>query len=347
MPTILLADDDPVIIKYLSTLLARHDYQYLTARNGAEAIERAKSNRPDLILLDVMMPEMDGLEVCKKLRSDSSTQHIPIIVITGSMDRELKVKGLSAGANDFLTKPLDRSELMVRVKNLLRLKEFEDFLRNYNELLKGEVKEKTWQIREGYVDTILRLTMVAEYKDEETAAHIRRVGHYCHLMAKHLGWSEEEQETILYASPMHDIGKVGIPLEILLKSTKLTTEEFALVKTHTLIGADILHGSQSKYLRMAETISLTHHERWNGTGYPKGLKEEEIPMAGRIMNIVDQYDALRGRRPYKSPLDHEGTVRIIVEGDERTSPEHFDPNLSKAFSELAPAFKNIFESLQK
>jgi putative two-component system response regulator len=213
-------------------------------------------------------------------------------------------------------------------------------------MLKREVEEKIRQIREGYIDTIIRLTTVAEYKDEETAAHIRRVGHYCQHMAKHLGWPEEDQETILYASPMHDIGKVGIPLEILLKSTKLTPQEFALVKTHTLIGADILHDSKSKYLQMAETIALTHHERWDGTGYPRGLREEEIPMAGRIMNIVDQYDALRGRRPYKSSLDHEVAVKIIVEGDGRTSPEHFDPNLRKAFVELVPVFKDIFERLE-
>jgi putative two-component system response regulator len=235
----------------------------------------------------------------------------------------------------------------VRVRNLLRIKEFEDFLKNYNELLKREVEEKTRQIREGYIDTILRLTMVAEYKDEETATHIRRVGRYCHQMARYLGWSEEDQETILHASPMHDIGKVGIPLEILLKSTKLTPEEFALVKTHTLIGGDILRGSHSKYLHMAETIALTHHERWDGTGYPVGLRGEEIPIAGRIMNIVDQYDALRGRRPYKSSLDHEVAMRIIVEGDGRTFPEHFDPNLRKAFIELAPVFKGIFETLEK
>jgi putative two-component system response regulator len=293
-----------------------------------------------------MMPEMGGLEVCKKLKGDPSTRHIPIIMITGSLDRDLRIKGLSAGANDFLTKPIDRPELIARIRNLMRIKEFEDFLNNYNNLLKREVEEKTRQIREGYIDTIVRLTTVAEYKDEETAAHIRRVGCYCRQIARHLGWSEEDQETILHASPMHDIGKVGIPLEILLKSTKLTPEEFGLVKTHTLIGADILHDSKSKYLQMAEAIALTHHERWDGTGYPRGLREEEIPIAGRIMNMVDQYDALRGRRPYKPSYDHEVAVRIIVEGDGRTSPEHFDPNLRKIFIELAPAFKEIFETLE-
>ncbi len=346
MPKILIADDDPVLRKYLSAVLEKQDYQYATATNGIEAIEKVETDRPDLILLDVMMPEMDGLEACEKLKKNPSTRHIPIVLITGSTDREVRIRGLSAGANDFLTKPIDRPELIVRIRNLLRIKEFEDFLSNHNEMLKREVEEKTGQIREGYIDTIIRLTTVAEYKDEETAAHIRRVGHYCQHMAKHLGWPKEDQETILYASPMHDIGKVGIPLEILLKSSKLTPEEFALVKTHTLIGADILHDSKSKYLRMAEIIALTHHERWDGSGYPRGLRGEEIPLAGRIMNIVDQYDALRSRRPYKPSLDHDVAVKIIVKGDGKTSPDHFDPNLRKAFVELVPVFKDIFERLE-
>lgn len=178
MPKILIADDDPVLLKYLSAVLEKYDYQYTTATNGIEAIEKVKAYSPDLMLLDVMMPEMDGLEVCKKLKDDLRTRHIPIILITGSTDRELRIKGLSVGANDFLTKPIDRPELIARIRNLLRIKEFEDFLSNHNEMLKREVEEKIRQIREGYIDTIIRLTTVAEYKDEETAAHIRRVGHY-------------------------------------------------------------------------------------------------------------------------------------------------------------------------
>jgi len=356
----LIVDDEEKNLKLIGVIMKNNGYEFATAKNGAEALATVSAFRPDIIFLDVMMPEMDGFEVCRRIKEDPCTQNIPVVMITALDGKDSKIKGLEAGASDFLAKPVDSTELMVRTKNLLRVKEFEDFLKHHNELLEAEVAKRTGQLKfalqelsrsqnelkEGYLDTIFRLTIVAEHKDEETASHIRRVGHYCAHIAKELGWDKDQLETLQYAAPMHDIGKIGIPTDILLKPTKFTPEEYALMKTHTTIGARILQGSRSGLLQMAERIAVTHHERWDGTGYPRGLKGEEIPMEGRIMNLADLYDSLRSRRPYKPAYDYVKAFRIIVDGNERTRPQHFDPRLIEIFKDTHKKFEEIFDSCQ-
>jgi len=348
-PKVLVADDEPLNIKVVAEALKK-DYQVIAAGNGSEALALARTApRPDLVLLDVMMPGMDGFEACRRLKADPETASIPVVFITALADIDDEAEGLQAGAVDYITKPISVPILKARVRTQVELKRYRDRLEEEvaakTEDLRrtlADLEQAHKMVRKGYLEAIHRLTLASEYKDEETGDHIRRVSYYTREIAECLGMDEEFREAIFYAAPMHDLGKVGIPDSILLKQGPLTGEEWEVLKRHTVIGAEILAGSDSFYLQMGSEIAANHHERWCGGGYPRGVEGEAIPLAGRIMNIVDQYDALRSKRPYKPGFTHEQAVEILTRGDGRTRPEHFDPAVLDAFKQRMGQFAEIF-----
>jgi putative two-component system response regulator len=341
-PTILIVDDEARNVKLLEVLLHAEGYLTIAARNGSEALALVKTARPDLILLDVMMPDMDGFETVARLKSDADMKSVPVIMVTALDDRDSKLRALEAGAEEFLSKPVDRADLRIRVRNLLRLKEYSDFLANHNRILDEQIQQRTAQLVEAHRDTVFTLVRAAEHKDEETGHHVRRISHYCQVLTKAMNLSPEFHDDIFHASPMHDIGKIGIPDHVLLKPGGFTPDEWEIMKTHCTLGATILASGTSRYTHMGAEIALNHHERWDGSGYPNGLKGEAIPLAARIMQICDVYDALRSQRPYKPAIDHARTVEIITLGDGRTRPEHFDPQVLSSFAAQADRFAAIY-----
>ena len=331
-PEILIVDDTPLNLDVLSSLLAT--FRPRIASDGATALRLAQENPPDLILLDVMMPDLDGFEVCRRLQDDPRTCEIPVIFITALGDQANETAGFQVGGVDYITKPFNPMVVRARVETHLELKAVRDALRDENARLESRVQARTAELQnalnrllEGAVDTVLRLGLAAEYKDDQTGRHVLRMAHYAVAVARQLGWGAENLDRLFHAALMHDIGKLALPDSILQKSGPLTPEEWAVMKRHPLVGARILSGSDSDIIRLAEIVALTHHEKWDGSGYPRGLMGEEIPLVGRIVAICDVFDALTVVRPYKPAFPLEKAYSIL----RRNCGGHFDPAVVQAF----------------
>jgi len=317
-PTILIVDDTPSNIAVLSNILT--DYNVKAANNGAKALEIATRYRPDIILLDIMMPEMDGYNVCTRLKRDFRTKNIPVIFVTARDEVTDETRGFELGAVDYITKPVSPPVVLARVRTHLKLYD-------QNRVLEDLVRERTRELNESRLEIIRRLGLAAEYKDNETGMHVIRISCYCKVMAKGIGMSKEDVDLLLSASPMHDIGKIGVPDNILRKPGRLDLDERAIMEQHSEIGARIIGEHDNPLLKMARVVALTHHEKWNGKGYPNGLKGENIPLPGRIVAIADVFDALVSKRPYKDPWPFEKAVALIRD----EAGQQFDPALVAVF----------------
>lgn len=350
-PTVLVVDDTPDNLSLISELL-KDSYRIKIANNGQRAIAIAQSdNQPDLILLDIMMPEMDGYEVCSVLKSNPHTKDIPVIFLTAKTAIEDEQKGLEMGAVDYITKPISPPILLARVKTQLALKAASDFLKDKNDYLEQEVAKRTREVNAIQDVTILVLASLAETRDTDTGNHILRTQNYVKALAEKLKSYPRFSEyltdyninMLFKSAPLHDIGKVGIPDHILLKNSSLTSEEFEIMKTHTILGRDaIIHaeeklGMNVDFLNMAKEIAMSHQEKWDGHGYPEGLSGDDIPISARLMAIADVYDALISRRVYKAPMPHEEAIGIIKKG----RGSHFDPDMVDAFLEISDEFRLI------
>lgn len=351
--TVLVVDDTTDNLVMMNDLLQPH-YIVKVAANGARALKIATSaNPPDLILLDIMMPEMDGYEVCRKLKANPATRDIPVIFLTAKSETRDEQMGFELGAVDYITKPISPPIVLARVKTNLTLKASSDFLKNKNVFLEQEVARRTEQVRDIQDVTILTMASLAETRDNETGNHIIRTQHYVKLLAEHLrehprfaGHLDETAIDLLFKSaPLHDIGKVGIPDGILLKPGKLTAEEFEVMKTHTTLGKAAIEAAEARlgknvpFLVCAKEIAYSHQEKWDGSGYPEGLSGDAIPISARLMAIADVYDALISRRVYKPAFSHEQAMEIIEEG----RGGHFDPDIVDAFVQIQHQCKAIAE----
>lgn len=346
-PSVLLIDDDPSVRESLQLQLTNHSYAVTSAENAQIAFDILKKQSFEIILSDIKMPGMSGIEFLKKI--SKIDPDLPVILLTGSAGMDSAIQAVANRAFDFILKPFDINHLLRSIEKAVEFSRLKHLEKQYKNTLEETVTKRTTelsealnQVKNSSREMLQRLLVAAEYRDDDTGNHVKRIGIYSMTLAEIMKMPKDFLENIAIASSMHDIGKIGIPDSILLKQGPLLPSEFDTMKTHCFIGNKILSNPQSAMLEMAETITIAHHEKWDGTGYPRALKGDNIPMECRIVMICDQYDALRSKRPYKLPFDHQKTYKIITEGDGRTKPEHFDPEVLSAFTGAADVFDKIF-----
>ncbi|MFH0754675.1 MAG: HD domain-containing phosphohydrolase [Candidatus Omnitrophota bacterium] len=335
---ILIVEDDKVSRKLLENILVSSGFRNVRAVSNAKRIRMIyKKFLPDLLILDLNLPGIDGFRVMQELKQDHMDDYLPILVISSEDDQSVHLRALAGGAKDFLNKPYDRPKVLLRARNLIEVRLLYRELWGKNDELEKRVHERTKELRESRLDVIRRLGFAAECRDNETGQHIVRMSRYCACVARAMGMSDDECDLILATTPLHDVGKIAIPDAILLKQGSLTPQEWEVMKTHPVVGARILAGADSPFLKMAEMIALRHQERWDGSGYPDGLKGTKIPLPARICAVCDVFDALTSDRPYKKAW----TVDAAVKEIRKKSGIHFDPVVVDTFIAILPEIRMV------
>ncbi|MFA5260485.1 MAG: HD domain-containing phosphohydrolase [Candidatus Omnitrophota bacterium] len=335
---ILIVDDQKLHGLYLKKILAEEGFKNVEYSNDPlKVLGLVRDFQPEIIVLDIFMPHLDGFQIMEQLAEFRKDNYLPILALSAEKSSDIRLRALQSGSTDFLNKPYENMEIIFRIRNMIEMRSLHMEVKSQNKILESKVQERTKELRETQLDIIRRLAQAAEFRDSDTGMHIIRMSQYCQKFGVAMGMSLPECDLLLHASPLHDIGKLGIPDSILLKPGRLTQDEYEIMKTHTVIGAKLLAGSSSPVMKMAQIICITHHEKWDGTGYPKQLRGDEIPPIGQICSICDVFDALTSDRPYKQAWPIDAAVEEIGHMKET----HFSPIIVDRFLEILPLIEDI------